>query len=246
MKNVSILEKPFYPVAEVCDRWNMGVHDIAAFVLAGELTLSATVAGLCVIHGAIVQIDADQWERIPGGRRTIIGTIDLMRDDAWMVMQEGSHEITHLKAPEDEYLAVDDYLSNGHYLVTQGALVICKAEIDRFEAAHPGLAAIVRKNVCNRRLAIDDRVDAAVNLHRPGAPQKYDWDAFWVELCRRIYEEGVPRTQGELVGLMLDWFGQTGRHVPDGSTVKKKVSPLWRQIAPRAVGASNEFQERRA
>ncbi|MET3791807.1 hypothetical protein [Aquamicrobium terrae] len=243
---MSILEKPFYHIGEVCARWNMGEHDLAAFVLAGELTLSATVAGVRVIHGIVEEVDINQWEKIPEGHRYIIGTIDIMRDDAWTVLREGCHGITHLKVPEDEYIAIDDYRWSNGYTVCRDDLVICRAEIDRFEAAHLGLAAMVGKDGRgNREAGIADGSDDARNRPRTGAPVKYDWDGFWVEVCRRIYEDGVPATQGELVRLMQDWFGKSGRHMPDVSTLKKKVSPLWRQIAPRGSDSTLEGGERR-
>jgi hypothetical protein len=35
---------------------------------------------------------------------------------------------------------------------------------------------------------------------------------------------------------MLDWFGESGRCVPDTSTLKKKISPLWGQIGISHAG----------
>ena len=90
----------------------------------------------------------------------------------------------------------------------------------------------------------DDGSDDPYCPPRPGAPTRYDWDGFWVEVCRRIYEDGVPHTQGELIRLMLDWFTNTGRRIPDTSTLKKKVSPLWRQIAPRGADEVAQVAER--
>lgn len=217
---MAILHKPFYALDEICGQWGISERDLTAFVLSGELTLSATVAGLRVIYGMIEQVDRQDWVRIPEGRRAIIGTIDLRRDDAWMVLREGSHEVTELKAPDGEYLQIDDDLSNGRHTVHRDDLVVCRAEIDRFAA--------VQLTGANPAPA------TASESARRGAPPRFDWDGFWVEVCRRVHEEGVPETQGQLVRLMLDWFSETGRGVPDPSTVKKKLKPLWRLLAPQA------------
>ena len=62
---------------------------------------------------------------------------------------------------------------------------------------------------------------------------KYDWDAFWREVSRSILFGGVPESQAAFVRRMVDWFDSRGEH-PDPSTIKKKLSPLWRDIAPEA------------
>jgi hypothetical protein len=233
---MSVLDKPFYQLAEIRARWNMGEHDLAAFVLAGELTLSTTVAGLRVIYGTIEEMDLNYWGKFPMGHRYIIGTLELERDDAWTVLREGGHVINRFKAADHEYLAVDDHRWINGLSVCRDDLVIGRAEIDRFEDAHPKLAAIAdRRDGGNRGTDAGDSTEDQRGAARPGAPTKYDWDAFWVEVCRRIHDEGLPETQGKLIQLMLDWFDETGCRTPDASTVKKKVRPLWQKIAPGGV-----------
>lgn len=213
-----VLNKPFYELDEVCARFGLEERDLHAFVLSGDLTLSATVAGLRVIHGSVEWIDVGDCVRVPDGRQHIIGTIDLLRDDAWTILRDGTKEITSLKAEKDRYIDIDAGWV-GTYTVWRSDLVICRAELQRFAGEY-------LENSAEQERSESGPV-------RRGAPQKYDWDRFWVEVCRRVFEDGVPATQGEFVRLMLDWFGETGASVPDHSTVKKKLSPLWRQIAPR-------------
>src|SRR6266851_2638972 len=40
----------------------------------------------------------------------------------------------------------------------------------------------------------------------PGAPPRYEWDAFYAAIARRVHERGIPKTQAELIREMLDWF----------------------------------------
>jgi hypothetical protein len=229
-KAMGVKRKPFYDLDEVCALLGMSERDLTAFVLSGELTLSAAVAGLHVVYGTFEEIDVHEWHRIPEGRRYIIGTVDLRRDDAWMVLREGSHEITQLKAPEGEYVDIDDWHSNASHTVHRDDLVVCRAEIERFAAAHLEPAEV--------------QGTTAQQPARRGAPPRYDWDGFWVEVCRRVHEEGVPATQGELIRLMLDWFTETGRRLPDASTLKKKLSPLWRLLAPQDANLPHNATER--
>ncbi len=215
---MAVLHKPFYALDEVCDQWGISERDLTAFALSGELTLSATVAGLRVVYGYYEQADLHDWVRIPEGQHHIIGTIDLRRDDAWTVLREGSCAITRLKAPDGEFLEITESGAGSCHVVGRDDLVVRRAEIERFAAAHLGNAGKAQPSASRQR----------------GAPPRYDWDGFWVEVCRRVHEEGVPETQGQLVRLMLDWFAETGRRIPDASTVKKKLSPLWQLLGPEA------------
>lgn len=64
-------------------------------------------------------------------------------------------------------------------------------------------------------------------LRRGGRPTQHDWDSFWVKICRRINQRGMPNTKKELVDEMLDWFEEHGDMSVDESTVTKKVSKLF-------------------
>lgn len=79
---------------------------------------------------------------------------------------------------------------------------------------------------------IDDTANAVSSASRGGRPARYDWDAFWVELCRRIYEEGIPKTQRELVDHMLDWFSARNQESIDRRTIEKKISKLLDVLRP--------------
>ena len=50
--------KPFYRVTELCARWSMTETDIAAFVLADELTLSIAVSQSTTANGARCRLAA--------------------------------------------------------------------------------------------------------------------------------------------------------------------------------------------
>ena len=67
---------------------------------------------------------------------------------------------------------------------------------------------------------------------RGGRPLQHDWDAFWAEVCRRVYVEGLPPTQQELVTEMLTWFANRGDQEIDESTVRKKISMLFDTLRP--------------
>ena len=66
----------------------------------------------------------------------------------------------------------------------------------------------------------------------PGVPPRHDWDAFYAALTRRIHDHGVPATQAELVRDMLAWFeARDVEHAPDESTIRRKITPVWRELS---------------
>ncbi len=79
---------------------------------------------------------------------------------------------------------------------------------------------------------IDIEEKRVTEKRRGGRPLQHDWDAFWVEACRRVHEEGLPETQTEFENGMMDWFMDRGDFSIDASTIKKKVSKLFSALRP--------------
>lgn len=67
-------------------------------------------------------------------------------------------------------------------------------------------------------------------VNRGGRPREYDWDAFSGAMARRVYDHGMPESQGELVRDMLEWFSVTHGVTPDESTVRRRVQAAWRKL----------------
>ncbi len=87
------------------------------------------------------------------------------------------------------------------------------------------------EEVCSHfHIDIDQERPAA--QRRRGRPVQYEWDAFWVEVCRRTRGDGLPETQAELVDNMLDWFLDRGREAIDPRTIEKKISKLFAELRP--------------
>ena len=68
--------------------------------------------------------------------------------------------------------------------------------------------------------------DRSTGRKRGGRPLQHDWDEFWIEICRRIHEDGLPETQQELVAGMVDWFFNRRDETIDQRTIEKKLSKL--------------------
>jgi hypothetical protein len=104
-------------------------------------------------------------------------------------------------------------------------ILITRTEAERFEQQHGLFGKSMLKGIGD-----DDRPKSR---HRagPGAPPRYEWDAFYAAIARRVHEHGIPATQAELIREMLDWFDRRHHeHAPDESTVRRKVAVVWREL----------------
>lgn len=65
-----------------------------------------------------------------------------------------------------------------------------------------------------------------------GTARGYDWEGFYGAMILRIFRGGLPEKQADLVSEMQDWFIATSADgdAPDESTIRKRVSPIWRLL----------------
>lgn len=65
-----------------------------------------------------------------------------------------------------------------------------------------------------------------------GAAPRYDWDAMYVWLFRRLHEQGFPASQSALVAEAQEWFVRNAKsgEVPEDSTIRKRLNPIWRAV----------------
>ena len=106
-------------------------------------------------------------------------------------------------------------------------VIIARTEAERFEREHGLFGPHAANNDQHPTKASE------VTIGQSGAPARDDWNAFAGAVARRVHDEGMPASQGELVRDMLDWFAASGR-VPDESTVRRRVQALWPMLTKRA------------
>ena len=65
-----------------------------------------------------------------------------------------------------------------------------------------------------------------------GRPQEYDWDAFVFEIIRLANQpDGLPERQADLIRKMLAWFQGTAGREPAESSVKERISKIYKYLA---------------
>mgnify|MGYP000020551008 FL=1 len=76
----------------------------------------------------------------------------------------------------------------------------------------------------------DERDILRRSMHSAGAAPRYDWDAMYAWLFKRINEEGLPESQAALVGEIQEWFIRSSKSgkVPEDSTIRKRIILVWR------------------
>lgn len=109
------------------------------------------------------------------------------------------------------------------------SVLIARTEAERFEREH-GLFGHLSAGNERHPVKVSE-----IPLGQSGAPARYDWNAFAGAVARRIHDEGMPASQGELVRDMLDWFAASGA-VPDESTVRRRVQALWAVLTKKKAG----------
>lgn len=105
--------------------------------------------------------------------------------------------------------------------ITAADVLVRRSEVTRFEEQHGLFGG--RQKAAAPMLTMAGR--------RRGPPERYDWDRFHGALTRYIHDHGVPQTQSALIKEMISWFeAQSVDHVPDESTVAKKVKAVWIEL----------------
>ncbi len=209
----------YLTLADLCERWHVKQPQIAAVALEGKLTLSIPVPGVHAEFGYYEEYGPNDWNRIPERHEFLRGVFNLSPRDAWNLLREGTKEIDSLAAEEKGgYIDLQPTSHQNGFVAVVGDVLVRRDEVERFET----------ENSPSRAVPAEPIVRGG-----PGVPPKYDWDGFWVEACRRIHDDGIPATQAAFVREMQDWFDAQGATAPDQSTIKKKISRLWKALGAR-------------
>ncbi len=194
--------RSFHSLTEVAARWSVTPFDVIGWSTDGLLALSIALPPVKTGPADTLSglVDVEAPHVLPLFRRD--GAPSPTVTIRWVRANGGLHWITE---PAEGVL------------ITAADVLVKRTEVERFEAQH-GIFSGSRKPDGRQRGG-------------PGVPPRYDWDAFYAALTRRIHENGVPATQAELVREMLAWFeSQDIDHAPDESTVKRKITVVWREL----------------
>ena len=94
-------------------------------------------------------------------------------------------------------------------LVSIGDVLILGDDVQLFEDAHN----------------LFGRIAEGAGLSEEG---DYDWSAMHAEITRRVFEEGLPPSQGAWVRELQDWFSARSADgsFPDESSIRRRLKPI--------------------
>ena len=206
--------RTLFTLPEIARRWGVGVHDLGCYAIEETLHLSTVVNGIDAEIGRYVEGKDGDAVRVRDGRRSLSGVHHVFGYDVWPVFTGESTVIRRLRADEpDVFIEIDE--PAGGLEIGLADLVIAREERERFEAAH-GLNGVATATPTVSRRA------------GPGRLPRHDWDGFWIAVCTYIHDNGWPETQAALVRNLMDELDGYSNDAPDESTVRKKVSRLWK------------------
>lgn len=98
-------------------------------------------------------------------------------------------------------------------LVSIGDMMILGQDVHKFE---------VTNNLFGR-------VAAGAGL---GGDGDYDWAGMNVEITRRVFEEGLPKSQGEWIRELQDWFSMRSEDgtFPDEKSIRLRLAPILKAL----------------
>ena len=152
--------------------------------------------------------------RVCDGRHSLSGVYQVFGYDVWPAFTGESTVIRRLRADEaGAFIEIEE--PAGGLEIGLADLVITREERERFEAAHGLNGAVATRPGVSRPAG-------------PGRLPRHDWDGFWISVCTYIHDNGWPETQAALVRNLMDRLDGYSNDAPDESTVRKKVSRLWK------------------
>lgn len=65
-----------------------------------------------------------------------------------------------------------------------------------------------------------------------GGSGDYDWAGMNVEITRRVFEEGLPKSQGEWIRELQDWFSMQSEDgsFPDEKSIRLRLAPILKAL----------------
>jgi hypothetical protein len=205
---------------EIAARWNVTMAEFGCLAVDEVLTFSTVVRGVRVVTSYDEQTAEGEIFQIPGGIRHLRGVQQLYGVDIWRAFRGERVRIFRFK-PQEPYSCADIEYELDWFDIGLEDILLTRPEIEKYEAAN-GIVAEVKQAAVQPPPSGTARRPAG-----PGKSAKHDWEPFYYEMFRNVYENGRPSSQAILVRILMDWFHRTSDQPPDESTVRKKVSRFW-------------------
>lgn len=151
-QSMSLIDKTYFTLEEIEERWQLPHRDIVYLVENGLLTLSVRVLNVRLELGEYQELANGDWGRLPTDQHRFSGLRDLGQYDASRLLRDGHANVDGFAAPAGEYC---DLLEPESIPVRACDVVIRREERDRVEHQH-GLAGATKPAVTSIFRQVND------------------------------------------------------------------------------------------
>jgi len=141
------IEKAYFTLAEVLDRWSLPEADVAYLAENDQLRLSIRILNLPIEFGDFEETDDGRCYSIPSERSSFNGLLDLHVQDVFQLFRIGEISVTRFRTMKAGYACF--FGSRETLTIRKPDLVLSREERDRFEAksGFRGAAGVKQANV---------------------------------------------------------------------------------------------------
>ena len=210
------IEKDYYALEEVEERWGIPRRDLAYLAENGLLKVSVRLYGVRIERGSHEETDDRRWFSIPEEQTWFQGLQDLRPHDVYKLFHEGEIEVQHFDAPDAEYCHV--LHPDEGIVVKREELVVRREERDRAEAKH-GLGGTPRttESVFSQRNDFSE-----VTL----GDRTYTLGPIQAQVVRILYDAATTASPWRHGKLVLAEAGSSCTRMAD----LFKTQPEWRKL----------------
>lgn len=189
---MSLIEKAYFTLDEIEDRWQLPRRDVVYLAENGLLRLSVRLYAVYLEQGYYEEMDGGDWARIPTQHGRFTGLQDLHEHDAFVLFRDGQAQVEAFAAPAAEYRWLVEPTAS--IMVCERDVVVRREERDRVECS-PGL---VRAGVANG--ASFRQLNGYAEVHCSGVV--FHLGPVQARVVQRLHEAalaGVPWCAGKAV-----------------------------------------------
>ncbi|WP_439634906.1 hypothetical protein [Glycocaulis sp.] len=186
------IEKDYFALDELEERWGMAHRDLVYLAENGLLKVSVRLYGVRLEQGCYEEVEEGQWCSIPEEYGVFHGLQDVRAQDAYRALREGAVRTGWFDTPERRYCMVRQ--PEEGIVIRKDELVVRRDERDRAESRH-GLGAIGRtREVITEKRHDFSQVALGDHVYMLGPIQ-----ARVVGILHRAAMDGSPWRHGKVV-----------------------------------------------
>lgn len=166
---------------------------------------------------------------LPEAAEVLVDQLDCTAEHAQNLLERAlrAHSLSDIVSCHPDGTELPTDMTAWHEIECDSGIVMIEASFSGSPPSYVPIVPLLNPDELFKTFKIDASRRAESTPRRGGRPTRHDWDSFWVQLCCRVHEKGLPTTRKELVNEMLDWFAEHGNEGIDARTIAKKISRLF-------------------